>query len=125
MTRQKKQKGPATTYDKLAKVDPHFLEEVTEGTSTLALKDRIVNLSRNAAEIAEAKENDLDLAEKSEALKEANASYTEPLKAIKLKTKYLHEMLKSRGDLIKNASSLEKLTEQGVEVTAEYGNIGT
>jgi hypothetical protein len=88
--------GGNTLSAKVQREDPAFIDEVMSMTSD-QLKDKIVSLARNQEEILTAKEKDMDLLSLSEQLKTAKETYSLPLKAIKLKVKYLVEMLEAKG----------------------------
>lgn len=85
-----------STRSKLEKMDPEFVNSV-EAMSSDDLKSRIVLIAKQMEEVSQAKKDDLDLQRAKEQLKVMNETYSEPLKAAKLKTKYLIELLASRG----------------------------
>lgn len=92
-------KNPKTVYDKVKDLDPSFAEEVSTMTDS-DLKEKVVVLTKYSMEIEEAKKDDQDLASLKEQLKTANQTYTEPLKANKLKRQLILDVLKSRGKLV-------------------------
>ncbi len=98
MGRGKSKKGPATLWDKVNAMDAIFAGEVYS-LSDDSLKDKLVQMASHQADIEEAKENDTDLESKREALKTANQTYSEPLKAIRLKRALSVQVLKERGKL--------------------------
>lgn len=91
-------KAPKTTFDKVKDLDPNFAEEVNTMTDS-DLKEKVVTLTKYSMEIEEARKDDQDLASLKEQLKTANQTYTEPLKANKLKRQLILDVLKSRGKL--------------------------
>lgn len=91
-------KGKKTVFDKVKDLDPSFAEEVSTMTD-LDLKERVVTLTKYSMEIEEARQDDQDLASLKEQLKVANQTYSEPLKANKLKRQLILDVLKSRGKL--------------------------
>lgn len=92
----KKAKKDNSTYGKLKNIDPNFLDEVASMT-TDDLKSRVVLIAKHAEEIKEAREKDDDLKRLKEQVKVAGETYSEPLKAAALKTKYIIELLVSKG----------------------------
>ncbi|NBP13503.1 hypothetical protein EBU95_03775 [bacterium] len=91
-------KGKKTVFDKVKDLDPSFAEEVSTMTD-LDLKEKVVTLTKYSMEIEEARQDDQDLASLKEQLKVANQTYSEPLKANKLKRQLILDVLKSRGKL--------------------------
>lgn len=92
-------KNPKTVFDKVKDLDPDFAQEVNTMTDT-DLKERVIVLTKYSMEIEEAKKEDQDLASLKEQLKTANQTYTEPLKANKLKRQLILDVLKNRGKLV-------------------------
>lgn len=92
----KKERADNSTYGKLQKVDPIFLEDV-QSKDADQLKNHLVEIQKNAEEIRTARENDTDLTSAKEQLKVLNETYTIPLKGASLKTKYILELLASKG----------------------------
>jgi hypothetical protein len=81
--------------DQVRDIDSGFADEVYALT-TEALKEKVISLDKYALELEEAKKADPDLAAKREAVKTANESYAEPLKASKLKRKLIFQILQER-----------------------------
>jgi len=94
----KQSKNSKTTFDKVKDLDPDFAQEVNTMTDS-DLKERVIVLTKYSMEIEEAKKEDQDLASLKEQLKTTNQTYTEPLKANKLKRQLILDVLKSRGKL--------------------------
>ena len=93
----KKKSGKKTLQDKVNDLDPYFVEEVYAGNPE-QLRKRIIELDRYEQELAKAKEDDMDLLSKREALKVANQTYSVPLSGIKLKRAFLLEILDQKGN---------------------------
>lgn len=91
-------KNPKTVFDKVKDLDPDFAQEVNTMTD-VDLKEKVIVLTKYSMEIEEARKDDQDLASLKEQLKTANQTYTEPLKANKLKRQLILDVLKSRGKL--------------------------
>jgi len=91
-------KNPKTVFDKVKDLDPDFAQEVNTMTDT-DLKEKVIVLTKYSMEIEEARKEDQDLASLKEQLKTANQTYTEPLKANKLKRQLILDVLKNRGKL--------------------------
>ena len=91
-------KTPKTAYDRVKELDPSFAEEVNTMTDS-DLKEKVVVLTKYSMEIEEARKDDQDLASLKEQVKVANQTYSEPLKANKLKRQLILDVLKSRGKL--------------------------
>ena len=85
-----------STYDKLKEIDPQFLENI-QSAAKENLDGKIVELTKYQEEISEAKKADPDLQRLQEQVRFANAGYRETQGAIKLKIKYVVELLKSKG----------------------------
>jgi len=92
----KKRKAAKTLEDKVNDIDSFFAEELRAGTVEQA-KDKLLKLDRYETELEEAKKEDQDLASKREALKIANQTYSEPLKAIKLKRAFTLKVIAEKG----------------------------
>lgn len=84
--------------DKIRDIDEHFLSEVV-GMSPDQLKSKLTSIVGHEEEIKEAHGNDEDLKRAEEEVKTMKSTYTEPLKAIKLKKSLLVRMLKDQGQL--------------------------
>ena len=94
----KQAKAKKTVLDKVKDLDPTFATEVftmPDGD----LKEKIVTLTKYSMDIEEARGEDVDLATLKEQLKTCNQTYTEPLKANKLKRQLIVDVLKNRGNL--------------------------
>ena len=83
MPRQRK-----SLEEKMHDLDPYFVEEVANMDFT-GMTAKIADLAKNRESIEEAKDDDVELQSLKEKLKVANQTYSEPLKAIKLKIRYL------------------------------------
>jgi FtsZ-interacting cell division protein ZipA len=92
----KKQKKAKTLQDKIREIDPNFVDEVSVATDD-ELKSKITTLTSQKIEVEEAQKNDPDIADVKEKLKQLKSTYTEPLKAYKLKIQFLVQLLKDRG----------------------------
>jgi hypothetical protein len=92
----KKERLDNSTHGKLSRFDPLFLDEV-QSFDAGQLKERLVLIAKNAEEIRDAKTSDTDLQSAKEQLKVMNETYSEPLKGTALKTKYIIELLASKG----------------------------
>lgn len=80
----KRKSGPKTLEEKVNDLDQYFADDLRSGSLEQA-KEKLLSLDKYETELEEAKKEDSDLASKREALKIANQTYSEPLKAIKLK----------------------------------------
>jgi hypothetical protein len=98
MAKGKGKKGPPTLWDKVNAVDATFASEVYS-MSDEALKEKLVQMASHQADIEAAKEADADLERIKEELKTANQTYSDPLKAIRLKRGLSVQVLKERGKL--------------------------
>lgn len=94
MARMKREKK--SFEQKVRDLDEHFVEEVLP-MSPEQLGDKLISLTKYGIELTEEKENDEDLKTKREALAEAGKVYSEGLKAIKLKQKYIFNLLSNQG----------------------------
>ncbi len=92
MGRPKKEKDP------WADLDQDFKSAI-EGGDEAMIRAKISEVAIVNAQLMDAKDQDLDLAEKSEIFKEAGAVYREGAKQNKLKIKYAKKMLESQGKL--------------------------
>lgn len=97
---RKANSAPKTPFEKmvakLKEVDPYFVESVYSAKDE-DLYSKFGTLAKNMTEIENARDNDEDLKVKKEELKVLNETYTEPLKAIKLKRKFIYKVLEERG----------------------------
>jgi len=90
--KKKKRKGPKTLEEKVKDIDRSFADEVRVSTVE-QIKERLVKLDKYETDLIDAKKEDEDLASKREALKIANQTYSEPMKAIKLKRAFIFKVL--------------------------------
>lgn len=91
----KRQRAKKTLADKVRDISPEFADAAPNMTNA-QLKDKLVEMAKFDEELEEAKKNDGDLAERKAAYDAAKESYTEPLKANRVKRKYVLEILGSR-----------------------------
>jgi len=96
MAKGKKERQPQTLRGKLHKVDPFFVEEV-ESMDAEKLDTRLANLAKYQQEVMDAQSNDIDIQRHTEMLKNARETYTTPMKASRLKMKFVYELLKEKG----------------------------
>ncbi len=73
-----------------------FIDEVV-GLSVKALEDRIVNLQKGLDESRAHKEENIALRTAKEEVAELNGPYADVEKAVKVKTKYIIELIKEKG----------------------------
>ena len=93
---KQKRKEPLTLRGKLHKVDPHFVEEV-EALQSEGLNSKLAALAKYQQEVIDAQKNDPDIEKHAELLKNAKETYTTPLKASRLKIKFVYDLLKEKG----------------------------
>jgi hypothetical protein len=93
MTRKTRSKK--TLADKVRDLAPEFADAALI-MSDDQLKDKLVEMAKYDEELEEAKKNDLDLQEKKAVYDAAKESYTEPLKANRIKRKFILEILANR-----------------------------
>lgn len=91
-----RKQNASTLYDKVNKVDPEFASSVHTMTDD-ELKNKLMHLNKYESEMEDAKQNDQELREAKERVKVAMESYREPLKASKLKRKFILQILSERG----------------------------
>jgi hypothetical protein len=91
-----KPKKTKTLFDKVNEVDSTFAEEAYSLTED-QLKDKLVLMAKYDTEIEQAKKDDTDLAALREQLGVANETYSGPLKANRLKRRFVFEILANRG----------------------------
>jgi len=84
--------------DPFEALDKEFKDAI-EGMDETAIRARIAEVAIGQQQLMDAKENDLDLAEKAALAKEAGAIYSEGTKVNKLKIRFAKQMLESRGKL--------------------------
>ena len=77
---------------KVRDLDPYFVDEVLSA-SPEQLKSKLVEITKYALALQEERDNDEDLKNKKEIAKEAGAVYAEGLKAAKMKSKYIVNLL--------------------------------
>jgi len=95
-----------TVFDKIKDIDPEFVKSFGELTEAALIKEKIFEMSRYATELGNAKSEDQDLKEKSEAHNEAKKTYSVPLDAIKLKMIFLHQLLRSKKGIATSAANI-------------------
>lgn len=93
---KKRGRTAKTLEGKLMDLDEVFVSEIRLSTKD-GVKDRLIKLDKYETELESAKKDDLDLASKREALAVANQTYSEPLKAIKLKRSFALQVLSEKG----------------------------
>lgn len=93
---------------KMRDLDENFVEEVL-ALSPEKLNEKLVNLTKYRIELEDAKENDVDLKQAQEQAKEAGAQYSEGFKAIKMKQKYIFNLLGNQGV---SSDSTERATKE-------------
>ena len=91
----KKAKGPKTLEEKLKDMDGSFVDE-TRMSTPQQIKDRLLRLDKYEVELIDARSDDEDLKSKREQLKVINDTYSEPLKAIKLKRAFSLKVLSEK-----------------------------
>lgn len=96
MAKGKGNRQPLTLRGKLHKVDSFFVEEV-EAMDAEKLDTRLANLAKYQQEVMDAQSNDIDIQKHQELLKNAKETYSGPLKASRLKMKFVYELLKEKG----------------------------
>ena len=94
----RKKKGPKTLVDKVREIDSAFADEVYSMTDE-GLRNRVITTSKEDLEIEAAKKDDMDLLSLKEQVKVASETYTEPMKANKLRRKLALQVLGERGKL--------------------------
>lgn len=75
---------------------PEFFDTI-RGMSDAALDTQLATLAKNAQEVYEAEEADIELEEAKKSVTFLAGPYKDAKKAIKLKTKFIVGMLKDRG----------------------------
>lgn len=93
---RRSRKGPKTLYDLVKEVDPDFASEVY-ALSPEQLDAKLVTMAKTQTEIEDAKSKDMDLKSKQEQAKEAGKVYSTQFKALKLKRKFIFQVLQERG----------------------------
>lgn len=92
----KQRKLPKTLFDKVNDLDPTFASEVYTLKED-QLNGKLAEMAKNQTEIEDAREADVDLKSLKEQAKVANETYSEPLKAMRLKRKLITKILQERG----------------------------
>lgn len=94
---------------KVRDLDEHFVEEVLMA-SPEKLGEKLIGLTKYRIELEDQKENDIDLKRAQEEYAEAGAVYRENFKAIKMKQKYIFNLLSSQGliDSVGTSPSLQQ-----------------
>ncbi len=83
---------------KVRDLDEHFVEEVLALTPE-QLGNKLIGLTKYQIELQDEKENDEDLQSLKEQVAEAGKVYSEGFKAIKMKQKYIFNLLTNQGAL--------------------------
>lgn len=94
--RRKLNRNQPTLEDKVREVDANFVDEVLM-LSGDQLKERLFGLVKYDEELLDAKTKDGDLKDKKGVYDSALKSYSEPLKANKIKRKLIFQLLETRG----------------------------
>lgn len=81
---------------KVQKEFPEFVSEV-QGLTKEEIDARISGLAKSAVEVQHSRDSDEQLADAKALSKELSAPYLDALKAVRLKTTYLVNLLKDRG----------------------------
>ena len=90
-----KEKSEKKSFEsKVRELDEHFVEEVLV-SSPEKLAKKLSDLTKYRVELDELKENDLELRNAKEKYGEAGAGYKEDFKAIRMKQKYIVNLLKN------------------------------
>lgn len=85
-----------TIEDKVNKKFPDFAVEVA-GSSIEALEKRLSNYAKATSDWEQKKEEDDALNELKDQVSEMNAVYADPIKELKLKSRYLTHLIKEKG----------------------------
>lgn len=89
--------------DPFAALDSDF-KDLVSGMTEEEIRDKITAVTLNQIELQKAKEDDLDLAQKREAARDAGAIYREGTKMNKLRVLFCHRVL---GDKCKDTGSFD------------------
>ena len=81
---------------KLKEKQPTFLDELA-GLNVKQLEERLLNLAKGRQDILNAQEQDEQLKQAKEAVKELQAPYRESLSLTDLKMRYVAELIKEKG----------------------------
>jgi molecular chaperone GrpE (heat shock protein) len=81
---------------KVAKEFPEFVS-VVDGMSLEELDQRLLSLAKHQEEVAEALAQHEEINRLKEQLKELKADFTDTQKALKMKMKYIHQLMKEKG----------------------------
>lgn len=93
---KKARKGPKTLFDKINEIDPNFTSEAYALTQE-QLNSKLSDMAKQQTEVEDARSLDQDLKSKQEQAKEAGKVYGEVFKALKLKRKFVIQVLQERG----------------------------
>ena len=88
--------------EKLQKKCEKDYPEFTEGMESMSLEDldkRLLQYAKFREETLTAKDNDEDLNKAKELSKELNAPYSDSLKALKIKTAYMHILMRDKSSV--------------------------
>jgi hypothetical protein len=88
-------KTKKTLQQKIREEHPEFAEAV-QSLSVGELDQRLAELAKQNEQVAEAKDADEDLAEARERASQMAAPYSESIKLIRLKSKYIISLIKER-----------------------------
>ena len=91
-----KSRGRKSVEEKINDIDESFCGAI-RSSSAEDIKEKMIKLDRYESQLHTAREDDMDLASKKEALKVANQTYSEPLSAIKLKRSFALQILDEKG----------------------------
>lgn len=94
--RGRKPSGPKTLEQKVKDQDSTFVDEVRNLTPD-QIKERMVKLTQYEVDLVEARKEDMDLKSAKEKLALCSSTYSEPLKANKLKREFLLQVLREKG----------------------------
>jgi hypothetical protein len=93
---RKAKRGPKTLFDKIKEVDPYFCEEMYSATDEKLL-ERLSQIAKDTTSNEIARDADIDLLRLKEQVKVAGETYSIPLKALKMKRRFVYDILKERG----------------------------
>lgn len=96
--RGRKPSGQKTLEQKVKDQDSSFVDEVRLLTPD-QLKERMVKLTQYEVDLVQARRDDVELLSLKEKTAEASATYSEPLKANKLKREFLLQVLREKGSM--------------------------
>lgn len=81
---------------KVSKEFPEFVE-VVDGMSLEELDGRLLSLAKHQEEVSEALAQHEEINRLKERLKELKADFTDTQKALRIKMKYIHQLMKEKG----------------------------